>query len=364
MSQTINSDNLQNASAIRSQYQQLKASGQMVRARNAAQEMGISEGELVAAHVGENATRLIDEPISILKNIASLEEVMALTRNEYCVHERHGVYNNENFFSHGAMSMGLFVNEDIDLRLFMNHWKYSFAVMEESKVGVRKSLQFFDKEGCAIHKIYLTNKSNEAAFDELVSTYMHESQDDFISITAYDAGPATKADSEVNWSEFRKAWENLKDTHDFFPMLSKFKVDREQAFRNIGSDLAYQVDTQSVQNMLMQARDKGCEIMVFVGNRGCIQIHTGTVNKLVEHGPWYNVLDPKFNLHLLEEKVATCWVTKKPTEDGIVTALEVFDDHAEVIATFFGKRKPGIPELVLWREIIANLTKIENSHAA
>jgi putative hemin transport protein len=364
MSQSMISESLSNTESIRDQYQELKSKGKMVRARNAADEIGISEGELIAAHVGENVTRLVDDPISILKNVSSLGEVMALTRNEHCVHERHGVYENDKFFTHGKMSMGLFANPDIDLRLFMNHWKYNFSVIEKTKTDARKSLQFFDKEGRAIHKIYLTKKSDEQAFDNLVAEHLHENQETYIDTERYDKKPNDKPDHEIDWSGFRVAWENLKDTHDFFPMLSKFGVGREQAFKNIGSDFAYQVDNQSTRDALMQARDTHCEIMVFVGNRGCIQIHTGEVNKLVEHGDWYNVLDPLFNLHLREDEISTSWVTKKPTEDGIVTALEIFDKDGEIIVTFFGKRKPGIPELDLWREIVENLIKKENSHAA
>ncbi len=364
MSQTMISESLSNVDSIRAQYHELKSKGQMVRARNAADEIGISEGELIAAHVGENVTRLVDDPISILKSMNSLGEVMALTRNEYCVHERHGVYENDKFFKHGKMSMGLFANPDIDLRLFMNHWKYNFSVIEETKAGVRQSFQFFDKEGQAIHKIYLTKKSNEGIFDDLVAEHLHERQETYIDIEVYDKKISDKSDDEIDWPGFRKAWENLNDTHDFFPMLSKFKVGREQAFRKIGNDFAYEVDNQSTRDALIQARDSHCEIMVFVGNRGCIQIHTGMVTKLVEHGDWYNVLDPLFNLHLREDEITSSWVTKKPTEDGIVTALEIFDKDSEIIATFFGKRKPGIPELDLWREIVANLSKKESSHAA
>ena len=99
--------------------------------------------------------------------------------------------------------------------------------------------------------------------------------------------------------------------------------------------------------------------MVFVANQGCIQIHTGPVAKLAEMGPWYNVLDPNFNLHLNTDGIAWSWVTKKPTVDGIVTALEVFDKNGNLIVTFFGKRKPGIPELELWREIVGLLPLIE-----
>ena len=260
--------------------------------------------------------------------------------------------------------MGLFVNLDIDLRLFMDHWKYNFAVIEQIKNGTRKSLQFFDKEGQAIHKIYVTKNSDEEAFDNLVVKNIHDKQDSFIEIEPYEKKANYKPDNEIDWKKFRKEWESLKDTHDFFPMLKKYKVGREQAFKKIGNNFAYEVENTAARQVLEQARDQKCEIMVFVGNRGCIQIHTGPVNKLVEHGPWYNVLDPKFNLHLSENNISRTWVTKKPTEDGIVTALEIFDQESEIIATLFGKRKPGIPELDLWREIIATLPVKEESHAA
>jgi hypothetical protein len=39
--------------------------------------------------------------------------------------------------------------------------------------------------------------------------------------------------------------------------------------------------------------------MCFVGNRGCIQIHTGPVKNIKIMGPWLNVMDPGFNLHRL-----------------------------------------------------------------
>ncbi len=345
------------AEELKTRYDLLKKEQPEIRARNAAEELGVSEGELLAARVGEDATRLVDDAEAVLKSILPLGEVMALTRNEYCVHERKGVYDNHEFSQHGKMAMGLFLNPDIDLRLFMNHWKYNFAAIEQTRGGPRKSLQFFDKEGQALHKIYLTSKSDEAAYDALVEELRHKRQDRFIEVEAYEPKKADLPDADIDWEGFRTAWENLKDTHDFFPMLRKFKVGREQALRKIGTDFAYPVKNSASREILDLARDKECEIMVFVGNRGCIQIHTGPVKKLVEHGPWYNVLDPMFNLHLREDKIASTWVTKKPTEDGTVTALEVFDTDGELIVTFFGKRKPGIPELTLWREVIASASE-------
>jgi putative hemin transport protein len=326
-----------------------------MRIRNAAAELGVSEGQLVASRVGEDVVRLKDDPQAILEQIETLGEVMALTRNDDCVHERKGVYSNHSFSKHGPMGMGLFVNPDIDLRLFMNHWKSCFAVQEESHGHVRKSIQFFDPTGTAIHKIYVTGNSNELAYTRLVADFAAEEQPKYIEVEAPKPPLVTVEDDAVDWAEFRAAWEGMKDTHDFYPMLRKFKVDRQQAFRHIGDDFAFPVSNETSRKILELARDRKCEIMVFVGNKGCIQIHTGPVENLMERDGWFNVLDPIFNLHLKEGSIANTWITKKPTVDGIVTAVEVFDVDGEIIASFFGKRKPGIPELELWREIVAEI---------
>ncbi|TNE39172.1 MAG: hemin-degrading factor [Alphaproteobacteria bacterium] len=341
----------------------LKESQPEIRARNAAAEIGISEGELLAARIGDGVTRLQSDAEAILGDLLPLGQVMALTRNEACVHERKGVYDNASFFRHGKMHTGLFVNPDIDLRLFMMHWKFIFAVVEETQLGARKSLQFFDKSGEALHKIYLTNQSDEAAHDALVTRYTDADQTPGIAVEPYDPPAADRPDEDINWEGLRAAWENLKDTHAFFPMLKKFKVGREQALRRIGADFAYRVPNDAPRLLLDLARDRDGEIMVFTGNRGCIQIHTGLVKKLVEHGEWYNVLDPMFNLHLNERMVERCWVTRKPTEDGVVTAVEVFGKDGDLIVTFFGKRKPGLPELENWRDIVADLPKLEAADA-
>lgn len=98
--------------------------------------------------------------------------------------------------------------------------------------------------------------------------------------------------------------------------------------------------------------------MVFIGNRGCLQIHTGPVKNIKMFGSeWLNVLDDEFNMHLRDSRVASTWVVRKPTVDGIVTSLEVFDVESNNIAIFFGKRKPGEPEDPAWRGLIETLSK-------
>ena len=95
--------------------------------------------------------------------------------------------------------------------------------------------------------------------------------------------------------------------------------------------------------------------MVFVGSPGCLQIHTGPVQALKATPPWYNVLDPDFQLHLNEERIDPAWVVQKPTTDGRVTSLELMDENGDIIARLFGERKSGQPERDDWRSILEAL---------
>lgn len=335
---------------LKEKWEALKAENPHLRIRNAADQLGVSEAELLATNVGEGVTILKPEFKDILTEAEQLGKVMALTRNDECVHERKGTYLNGDFSSPHAQ---LFVGEDIDLRIFLNHWKFAFGVVE----GDKKSLQFFGKDGLALHKIYLTKDSNEAAFDVIVEKFKADEQNSTLELETVAPKAGEKADSEIDVEGFQKAWTELKDTHDFFMMTRKFGVSRTQALRLAPEGFTKKIDSSKVVNVLEDASEKQLPIMIFVGNRGIIQIHTGNVKKTLWHQQWFNVMDPDFNLHLDVTKIAEAWIVKKPTEDGEVTAIEVFNNEGDFIVQFFGKRKPGIPELQEWKDLVADLEK-------
>jgi putative hemin transport protein len=333
---------------LKSQWDAFKIDNPKVRIRDAAKQLGTTEAELLSASAGTSVTRLRDDYPAILKAVEPLGKVMALTRNDYCVHERKGVYSNLSF----SGPMGLAVNPDIDLRLFMSAWSSAFAVDENG----RKSLQFFAKDGEAIHKIYLGETSDLAAYDSLVHDFAAADQHADLEIVKDTTVVEEKPDAEIDVNAFREKWLTLKDTHAFHGLLRKFGVTRTQGLRLAPEGHAVQISYESLKSIFQKASDTDLEIMVFTGNKGCIQIHTGPVKKLVQAGPWFNVLDPDFNMHLREDGIASVWLVKKPTEDGIVTSIEVFDAGGTIIVQFFGKRKPGIPENEQWRLIVNELS--------
>lgn len=331
---------------LKEQYAQLRKENPKLRIRDAAKQLGVSEAELVA--VSDTSIRLQDNMKEILKDVPSLGYVMALTRNDFAVHERKGEYRKVGINGH----VGLVVNPDIDLRLFLHAWKFAFAVDE----GGRQSLQFFGKDGEAIHKIYLQDKSNLDAYKTLIKKFKVDNGREPLEVNPVSSKPIEKLDSEIDVKGFQEAWLALKDTHDFHSLLRNYGVSRMQAMRLAPEGHTQRIGLSVLKEILEQVSARALEIMVFIGNKGCIQIHTGLAQKLLQTGPWFNVLDPEFNMHLREDAIENIWIVKKPTDDGLVTSIEVYDAVGDIIVQFFGKRKPGIPEREDWRTVLADFT--------
>ena len=326
----------------------LKSAEPKLRIRDAALRLGVTEAQLVALGCGAKNVRLNPDPQAFFHAAMELGRVMALTRNDHAVHERKGPYTEPGFFG----PMGQVAGKDIDLRLFLNHWKIAFAVNEND----RRSLQFFDAAGHAVHKLYLEEESDASAFERFVENQRDENQSTSQSVEPVEAAKTDLPDDEIDRAGLVAGWRSLQDTHEFHSLLKKHKVGRRQALRLAEPEFAVPVDpTTTGERLLHAAAASEVPIMVFVGNHGCIQIHTGPVQKIVRFGDWINVLDEDFNLHLRDTALSHAWVVRKPTKDGTVTSVELFDQPGNLVVQFFGARKPGKPELEEWRTITAHL---------
>jgi len=352
--------------ALRDGYRAARAAGAR-RHRDIAASLEVGEGVLIAAHAGAGpqgdggaalvATRLRPEWPALVAALPALGTVMALTRNASCVHEKTGRYEQVG----GGGAVGLVLGPDIDLRVFYRVWAHGFAVHETYADGDRppqRSLQFFDAAGTALHKVFAGPGTDEAAWQALVERFRAADQQPGIAVAPVDRRPADRPDAEVDVAAFRDDWAALRDTHEFFGLLKRHALGRVQALRLADPRYVQPVEPGpggAVRELLETAAASALPIMVFVGNPGMIQIHTGPVKRVQVLGPWLNVLDPGFNLHLREDHVASAWVVRKPTIDGLVTSLELFDAEGETIAMLFGERKPGRPELADWRRLVGRL---------
>ncbi len=346
-------------STIHKLYQQLATASQNKRARDVAKDLGITEAQWVASQCGGlRSIPLAGKPLDIFSQLGRLGRVMALTRNPWCVHERHGSYLN----IRPHMPVGLVLGPDIDLRMFFSTWSHVWAVEESG----RSSLQFFDQAGDAIHKVYCTAHSHASEYVSIVGEYASAEAIWPVPVM-YPADVVQHELDEMNplgehpagnrgLGRFRQAWLAMKDTHDFYPLLKTFNISRTGALKAAGEDLAKRITPEAVEDLLYCVARSGLPIMCFVGNRGMLQIHSGSVLNIRRTGRWLNILDVDFNLHLDTTKIDSAWIVRKPTVDGWVTSMELFAQTGELIVQFFGARKPGIPEQTAWTDLLTALS--------
>lgn len=336
-------------SPLQQQYETLLAEQPNLRRRDAAQALAQPEAALIDQKCGVSSVRLNNNFSDIIYALPSLGYIMTLTRNENAVHERKGCYDNVSVKG----PMGLVITDDrkIDLRIIVSRWHSGFAVREETKNGARFSLQFFDKTGTAIQKIYLQAESDLQAYEALVVEFKAvDDTDTAIAFSEENEETVYSLDEDVDRDALVEQWQKMSNVHQFFGILSKHNISREQAFRLVGAPLAQQFDPSQMTQLLTDIAKTDLSIMCFVGNRGNIQIHTGAIETVKIVGPWLNILDPEFNLHLLHENVANAWLIRKPSADGNITSLELYDEKGETIAQFFGERREGNPENAQWRQ--------------
>lgn len=342
-----------NPDAIRA----IRADNPSMRERDLAAKYGLSEAALVAAETGFSTTRINPDPATLLAHVKPLGEVMVLTRNETAVHEKIGVFE----ALHPGKQVSMTLGENIDLRIFGNRWKHGFAVAREVNGEVRRSLQFFDQQGTAVFKIHLRPASSIEAFDALVEALRIEDQSRTFDPAAESAPEA--ADEAIDRDALRREWQGMTDPHQFFGMLKRLKISRQTAIREVGDDFAWPLAREAAGTLLDQAAERNVEIMCFVSNPGCVQIHTGTVKTIQRMGPWVNVMDPTFHLHLRQDRIAEVWAVRKPADTGHVTSIEAYDRDGEMVIQFFGKRKEGKAELDAWRSLAEALPRATSNAA-
>lgn len=329
-----------------------------MRAREKAEHLGLTEGQLVAAQVGHGTVRLDAHPDRIMPALTALGEVMALTRNDSCVIEKVGQYDNYHSGQHATMIL----NDAIDLRMFPSWWVSAFAVETPSDKGVRRSVQVFDAAGDAVHKIHLRDTSKLEGWGQLIDALKSDDQSDALTVEPRKGPEAPKASAD-KLDALRAEWAKMTDTHQFMRLTSKLKMNRLGAYRIVGEPFVRRVVPEAVAQAFEAVSAKGTEVMVFVGNRGCIEIHGGRCDTLKVMGPWFNVLDPGFNLHLRADHIAEVYVVTKPTQRGDAISLEAFDANGGLILQIFGRRTDAQDFRPAWNAIAADLPSLEVAEA-
>ena len=325
--------------------------------RDLAENLGVSEAGLVVAEIGHGAIRIEANPDQLIAHVQNLGEVMALTRNESCVIEKVGVYENYRGGPHAT----LVLNKEIDLRMFPKHWIYAFAVEHQTDKGTKRSIQIFDAAGDAVHKIHLRENSNLDEWEVLKTALRHDDQSETLDVAPRKPTDPARGTSDQA-DQLRAEWDKMTDTHQFIRFVHKMKMNRLGAYRRVGAPYVRPLNTAAVEQAITQLAGSDVETFLFVGNLGCIQIHHGAINNVKQVGPWFNILDAGYDLHLRTDHIAEVYAVTKATRDGPTVSIEAFDAEGMIILQLYGSRRSKDGDFAAFQKLVAAMpTHDENA---
>ncbi len=325
-----------------------------LRSREAAKRLNVTEAELLASCANDTSFHLMNHPEALLSALQTVGEVLIVTRNESVILEKKGTFKDLVFDTQNGFK--ILKSDSLGLHLLLNSCRYTFLVIEEKHIGHRKSLQFFDRHGQAVQKIYLTQNSNEQAFEKIITRFISSYQPTYLDISKDETDKQSASKQQATkWPALSEDGQTIQSSHDFFKLLIGRNVSRQQAYDNVGRDLAYEIVPSALQPLCEMAKQDNISLTLAVGNSACMQFHSGPVDKAGEHGQWFNMLNSDFNLYTNSHRITQAWVIRKPQQGNPITLIEFFDDQDHLALQITAINKPDIPESSQWRELVAQL---------
>lgn len=294
--------------------------------------------------------RLSVDWAAALPRLEALGPVRVVTANAVMVHEKVGTFGNVS-----AMGPAMIVlNRDVDLRVFPGHWQQT---VYDAAAG---AIRVHDGQGRPVHAIHRTGATDAAAWDAFIADHRAAAQEPLAEVGEPETAAVSSAadDAAIDVPALRAAWAAMTDVHEFHDMLKRFGAGRLQAMRLAGTDFARPVPVDALPGLLDAVRAGGLEIMIFVGNGGCIQIHTGTLTNVQAADGALAIDDPGFRLACDTAGLATAWVVYKPTDKGGITTVELYDSRGGNCAILCGQRDEDKPERADWRALAQSLPSL------
>ncbi|KXK23312.1 MAG: heme ABC transporter, partial [Bacteroidetes bacterium OLB12] len=115
-----------------------------LRIRDCAQELGVSEAELLATTVGDYTIKLEGDWTKLVERLPDLGRVMSLTRNEGCVLEHKGPFQKVEIMGPPAHRMATVIGP-IETRVFLRPGNLVLLFASKLHMGYSKAFRFLMK---------------------------------------------------------------------------------------------------------------------------------------------------------------------------------------------------------------------------
>jgi len=283
--------NLKNYQSLKSKWEKLQSEDNKIRIRDAAKKLGTSEASLLSTEINDGVLFLnISDYHTFLSEVLSLDKIMLLIRSDSVVHEK--TISSKDI---QLRDNKVFNNKSNELILEFNPTLFKY-IFSQNKLHAKRSLrsfQIFDIYGDAILKIYLKGK-NEIEFDNIVERYK----------------------SEYNYE--------LQEPINHKNLEPKSIIELNSSVKECEC-YDYDLNENILRKVLIGSSKEQIPIQIHAIGKGTIQYHKDLIKKIVDFGPWINIIDKTFNLHAMENHLKHVILKKHEKNNDLFYHLDFFD---------------------------------------
>ncbi|MFD1769982.1 heme ABC transporter ATP-binding protein [Sphingobacterium suaedae] len=252
----------------------------------------VSEVEIYTLEKGRATHYTADDMSGLLAEFETLGEVQYYTKNDFCTHKRYAKYTYQLVEDTGMCSTTSYPK----VRVKPEIWQGSVLFNDE----VERSIHFFDRYGRLLHGVYLTDRSNKAAFDRIQAYFLKHSTG-------------------------RPVFEQGDGIRDFHLAAVANRAELQETSIDV------------LKRIFASYANKQQTIGIRVTSQGTEQGYIGAIAHLVDQGSRYFVKDETFELQIncrkLNEIARRMYVHQLDREQGV---LDVVDSHGRAILQITG----------------------------
>lgn len=320
--------------ALRAAYARERAAQPQARRGDIALALGVTEGELIAAHAGLfhpalstlRARHLLPQWRRIAAALPALGVVRSITGNRWCRLENTSAARELTRRCELAAGDAPACTCLADAAA-AGAWAHGFAIEERGADGrVERSLQFFDVFGQPVAEVVLVEGSRVEAYLDIVETF-----------SSWQLAPGLVIPAKKPAAAPRR-----------MPVA---------AFDGAGLDggTATRLPNASAHQALAGAARSGLPLTLRVESRGARLSRSGALDDVQMDGPWLHARGAGHGLRLRADAIAQTWLLRRPTPTGMRHALVLLDAAGEPIASISAQADAAGSERGEWRHLMSQL---------
>ena len=297
----------------------LSSDNKNIRIRDAAKQLSVSEAELLSTKVNDNVKYLLIKDYSQIFNslFDNVDNLMFLIRSDFAVHEKNISTKKIKIIDNKIINLD--ENNQPLLNFDSSDFKFCFYELKNHAGRKLSSFQIFDKYGCSVLKIY--NKDDDYHdFEKVCLKYSADYNYELQSIQKNE-----QIDNSANLESI-----------DRYYLKSNYSLKNND------------IKNKNILRFIITCASKGkCPIQIHVIGNNSIQYHRDIVKNIKDFGPWFNVIDKYFNIHVLESKIKRSQFIEYTIENNKYYSIECLDQ--------FNKHVVGVTSVIKYEQDFLNI---------